>query len=79
MVSVSCYFINLCLFPYSKLLFRVSGIESTRNWRITYLFYFVLKFLGFLRFFLCASLSLNLESRKMMPPGKIVSWNFVFQ
>ena len=29
---------------------------------------------GFLKIFiLCASLSLNLESRKM-PPGKIVSW-----
>ena len=48
-------------------------IESTRNWRITYLFYFVLKFLGFLKTFIhCAYLSVNFESRKM-PPGKIVS------
>ena len=54
--------------------FCVSGIESTRNWRITYLFYFVLKFLGFSRFLFCVLLCLLIWNQGKLPPGKIVSW-----
>ena len=51
-----------------------AGIESTRNWRITYLFYFVLKFLGFSRFLFCVLLYLLIWNQGKMPPGKNVSW-----
>ena len=61
------FYVTLLICAYFKTVsyyFCVSGIESTRNWRITYLFYFSEVF-GFLKIFiLCASLSLNLESRK---------------
>ena len=50
----------------------VSGIESTRNWRITYLSYFVLMFLGFSRFLYCVLLFLLIWNQGKMPPGKIV-------
>ena len=38
--------------------FCVLGIEITRNWRITSLVYFVLKFLGFSIFLFCVLLCL---------------------
>ena len=71
------FHVTLLICAYFKTVnyyFCVSGIESTRNWRITYLFHFVLKFFVFLKIFIaCTCLSLNFESRKMLP-GKIVSW-----
>ena len=53
--------------------FCVSGIESTRNWKITYLFYFVLMFLGFTRFLFCVLLCLLIWNQGKMPPGKRLS------
>ena len=54
--------------------FCVSGIESTSNWRITYSFYFVLKFLSFSRFLFCVLLYLLILNQGKMLPGKIIYW-----
>ena len=58
--------VTLLICAYFKTLsyyFCVSGTESTRNWRITC--FICVEVCGFLKIFiLCASLSLNLESRK---------------
>ena len=59
--------------------FCVSGIESTRNWRIIYLFYFVLKFWGFSRYLFCVFLCLLIWNQGKMPPGKIFSWKKSFK
>ena len=69
--------LNLLICAYFKTAsyyFCVSGIESTRNWRwrFTYLFYFVLKFLGFSRFLFCVLLCLVIWNQGKMIPGKIV-------
>ena len=69
--------------------FCVSVIESTRNWKITYLFYFVLKFLGFSRFLFCLLLCLLIWNQgkcllERLSPGKSLiermpTPHFVFQ
>ena len=51
--------------------FCISGIESTRNWRITYLFDFLLKFWDFSRFLFCVLLCLLIWNRGKMPPGRL--------
>ena len=62
------FHVTLLICAYFKTVsyyFCVSGIESTRNWRITYLFYFCVEVFVFLKIFILgASLSLDLESRK---------------
>ena len=59
MVSVS---LICAYFKTVSYYFCISGIESTRNWRIVL---FCVEVFGFLKMFLlCDSLSLNLESRK---------------
>ena len=74
MVSVSCYFILICAyFKTVSYYFCVSGIESTKSWRITYLFYFMLKFLVFPKFLFCVLLYLLIWNQGKVPPGKIVS------
>ena len=68
------FYVALLVCVYFKTIsyyFDVSGIESTRNWRITYLIYFVLKFFGFLRFLSCMLLCLLILNQGKMPPGKI--------
>ena len=58
--------------------FCVSDIESTRNWRITYLFHFMLKFLGLSRFLLCVRICLLILNQEKcllerLSPGKNAS------
>ena len=68
------FYLMCAYFKAVSYYFCVSGIKSTRNWRITYLFNFVLKFWGFSRFLFCVLLCLLILSQEKMPPGKIVSW-----
>ena len=42
---------DLRLFEDSKIYIFLFWHGSTRNWKITYIFYFVLKFWGFLKIF----------------------------
>ena len=68
------FHITLLICAYFKTIgyyFCVSGIESTRNWIITYLFYFVLKFLGFSRFLFCLLLCLLIWNQGKKPPEKL--------
>ena len=70
------FYVTLWICAYFKKVshyFCVSGIESTRNWRITYVFYFVLKFLGFSRFLFYVLLCLFILNQRKMPAGKILS------
>ena len=67
------FHVTVLIFAYFKTVsyyFCVFGIESTRNWRITNMFYFV--YFG-VSFVFCLSLFEILNQGKM-PPGKIVSW-----
>ena len=49
--------------------FCVSGIESTRNWRIIVLF--CVEVFGFSRFLFCVLLCLLVWNQGKMPPGRL--------